>query len=185
MIFSDRCSFVRLFRTNIIFLSRIMIICLAAGCGSTTPATNSDGTQSTNSSIQLKKCLNERTAKSILRWGEYDPETGVFRAYQCGGDLELKKISRESFKEQYKEENLVSIEEHSFCIVLTETVKTFERLPTLNSSGPISRFIEYYPAPEKDPFRAVWNPRFRTFGSKEFRAIYDSLIVMVPTKDQW
>lgn len=185
MIFSDTCSFVRLFSSNIVFLARIMIICLAAGCGSTTPATNDDNSQSAASSLQLKKCLNERTAKSVLRWGEYDPETGVFRSYQCGGDLQLKKISRETFKEQYKEENLIKIEEHNFCNVLTETVKTFEKLPTLNSSGPISRYIEYYSAPEKDPFRAVWNPRFRTYGSKEFRAIYDSLMVMIPMKDQW
>lgn len=185
MIFSDTCSFVRLSMRNFIFLTRILILCLAAGCGSTTPATKEDSTQTATQSIQLKKCLNERTVKSVLRWGEYDPETGVFRSYQCGGDLQLKKISRESFKEQYKEENLVKIEEHNFCNVLTETVKTFEKLQTLNSSGPISRYIEYSPAPEKDSFRAVWNPRFRTFGSKEFRAIYDSLMVMVPTKDQW
>lgn len=182
--FSISCSFVKAWG-NILILSANLALCFAAGCGSNIPSNGTVTNETQNSTEKTVRCLNERTVKSTIRWGEYNPETGVFRAYQCGGDLQLKKISRESFSEQYKEQPISNVKESGFCTILTETVKTFERLPTLNSQGPISRFIEYSPAPSKDSFRAVWNPRFRTFGSKDFRAIYDSLMVLVPQNEQW
>ena len=33
--------------------------------------------------------------------------------------------------------------------------------------------------------KAIWNPLFQTYGSKEFRAIYDSLMLTVSLKNRW
>lgn len=174
-----------LYRYPALFMLCAMM-CIGASCGSNTvqdTKVHNDDNSLKNKS--LRKCINERTSKSILRWGEYDPVSGITRAYQWGGDLQLKKLERENFKEQYTEEMVLKTDEHSFCISLSETVKTFEKVPTLNSPGPISRFIEYYPAANKDVFRAVWNPRYRNIGNKDFRAIYDTLMTAVPDAGRW
>jgi hypothetical protein len=178
-------SFVNLYR-YILFLLFCGCLCAGASCG-TGSTQNTASNQAANNleNKPLRKCITERTSKSIIRWGEYDPASGVTRAYQWGGDLQLKKLARENFKEQYTEETVLKTDEHSFCISLSETVKTFEKVPTLNSPGPISRFIEYYPAANKDVFRAVWNPRYRNVGSKDFRAIYDTLMTAVPDAGRW
>lgn len=168
------------------FFMLCAFMCIGASCGSNTgkvsTVTNADSSLKNKA---LRQCLNERTAKSIIRWGEYDPATGVTRAYQWGGDLQLKKLSRETFKETFKEEMLMTTDEHRFCVSLTDIVKTFERVPTLNSPGAITRYIEYYPSVSKDAFRAVWNPRYRNVGNKDFRAIYDTLMTVVPVSSQW
>lgn len=178
-------SFVYLYR-YILFLLFCGCLCTGASCGSSSTQNTASNQAANNLENKvLRQCVNERTAKSIIRWGEYDPASGVTRAYQWGGDLQLKKLARENFKEPFKEEMLIKTDEHSFCISLSEIVKTFEKVPTLNSPGAISRYIEYYPAANKDVFRAVWNPRYRNVGSKDFRVIYDSLMTVVPENDRW
>ena len=130
-------------------------------------------------------CLKENQKKAALRWGEFHSELGIFRAYECDGNLALRKLSKESFAEEFSKEYLTNVKEASFCRLIQESIQNFLKIQTLNAPGEVSRFVEYIPSNNENTRRAVWNPQYSTVGSREFRKLYDSLMVLIPTDKQW
>lgn len=154
--------------TITILIPIISILCSGAGCS---PA------------VEKADCINERTKPVVIRWGDYDTEGGRLRAYQFNGSLELAKVKRETVSEQPDIEKYGTMEGVQFCTWLRKSLDVFEQIQSLNAPGETSRYVEY--STPKTTIRAVWNPKFQTFGSKEFRALYDSLMTLVPEKEKW
>lgn len=128
-------------------------------------------------------CLNERTRPAVVRWGDYDTKSGQLRAYQFAGSLELATVRRETYQEQPEVAVFQPLDGRVFCTWLRKTLDVFEQIQTLNAPGEMSRYVEY--STPKTTIRAVWNPKFQTYGSKEFRALYDSLMTLVPAGKRW
>ena len=72
-----------------------------------------------------------------------------------------------------------------FCKRLNTIIDTFSEIQSLYSPGTIGRSIEYINQKTMITKKAIWNPLFQTYGSKEFRAIYDSLMLTVSLKNRW
>lgn len=147
----------------------ILLSCLGASCST--------------SGIDKASCLGERTRQTTIRWGNYDVKSGKMRAYQLNGSLELATVERESFNEQLEINNFGEVDGKIFCKWLDETINIFEEIQTLNAPGDEARFVEY--STTKTTVRAVWNPKYQTYGSKEFRVFYDSLTALIPEKERW
>ncbi len=152
----------------VILVPIISVLCSGAGCS---PA------------AEKADCVNERTRSAVIRWGDYDTKGGRLRAYQFNGALELSKVKRETMSEQPDVEKYATIEGQQFCKWFRKSLDVFEQIQSLNAPGEISRYVEY--STPKTTIRAVWNPKFQTFGSKEFRMLYDSLMTLVPETEKW
>lgn len=133
----------------------------------------------------VKSCINERTRESVIRWGEYSTRTGQMRAYQFDGSLKLAKCLRESEADTNKLTLIREIPSDDFCKYLMTTLQTFDTVQTLYAPGEVARFVEYTNYESNAKARAVWNPEYKTYGSKAFRSVYDSLMTIIPPEQQW
>lgn len=154
-------------------LSVFVVFCISILCFGASCSTSDAGKVS---------CLSERARQTTIRWGDYDVKSGKMRAYQFSGSLKMSTVERESFGEQPEINDFDKIEGEVFCKWLEKTVSIFEKIQTLNAPGDEARYVEYSTA--KTTVRAVWNPKYQTYGSKEFRAFYDSLTALVPEKER-
>lgn len=127
-----------------------------------------------------KSCINERTIGTIIRWGEGEMEKGTFSGYEMHAkELALYGVNRTDAKSTMSLTRMDSIESRLFCGKLQEIVGTFTAIQSLYSPGKAYRSVEYINTKTNVHMKAIWNPEFATFGSKEFRAIYDSLMLTV------
>ncbi len=150
----------------------LFILFLALSCSSCTHA-----------DTNMPSCINERTRQTIIRWGNYDVNSGKLHSYQFTGSLALATVHRLTYREQPVIDNIGAIKGEVFCKWLAKTIETFEDIQTLNAPGETARYVEY--SSSKATIRAVWNPKYQTFGSKEFRALYDSLMTLIPDRNLW
>lgn len=141
---------------------------------------------STPEPVKKAACMNERTRETIIRWGDYNPKTGEMKAYQfTGGAIRSKFLRTTSSSDP-----VLSLEKpiapEDFCRYLALTLRTFDTIQTLHAPGAEqARFIEYTNTTTNASARAIWNPAYQTYGSKEFRAVYDSLMTIIPTQERW
>lgn len=136
--------------------------------------------------VKKSSCMNERTRETTIRWGDYNPKTGEMKAYQFTGSAIRSKYRRETTAS----EPVLSLEKpiapEDFCKYLTLTLWTFDTIQTLHAPGAEqARFIEYSNLSSNSLARAIWNPNYQTYGSKEFRAVYDSLMTIIPMNERW
>lgn len=141
---------------------------------------------STPEPVKKSACMNERTRETIIRWGDYNPKSGEMKAYQFTGGAVRSKYLRENTAS----EPVLSLEKpiapEDFCRYLTLTLRTFDTIQTLHAPGAEqARFIEYTNTTTNSSARAIWNPNYQTYGSKEFRAVYDTLMTIIPTQERW
>lgn len=135
--------------------------------------------------IKKASCINERMKDAVIRWGEYSTKTGQMRGYQFNGNLTLAKCLRESETDSNTINPMSEISSDDFCKYLTTTLRTFDTVQTLHAPGQIARFVEYTNTGTNAKARAVWNPDFKTYGSKAFRSVYDSLMTFIPPEQRW
>ncbi|MFM8840576.1 MAG: hypothetical protein ACKOFB_05695 [bacterium] len=132
-----------------------------------------------------KSCINERTTGTILRWGDGSLESGTYKGFEAKAEnLGIFSIERSNVKESMKSNRLDSMDAKVFCMRLQEVVTAFTTVQSLYSPGKTYRSVEYINTRTNVHMKAVWNPEFATFGSKEFRSIFDSLMVSVPLVHQ-
>ncbi len=136
-------------------------------------------------SVTKKSCINDRTKESAISWGEYSTRTGQMRAYQFNGALVFTKFLRETETDTNTYTKIGDISSDDFCKYLTTALRTFDTVQTLHAPGDIARFVEYSNKETTTRIRAVWNPEYKTYGSKAFRSVYDSLMTMVPPEQRW
>lgn len=142
----------------------LLIACIASGCMSAP-----------------KTCISERTIGTIIRWGNGDMQNGSYKGYEMHAkELAIFAIERDNAQSGMNPKRLDSIDVPLFCGRLQEIVGAFTAIQSLYSPGKTYRSVEYINTKTNVHMKAIWNPEFATFGSKEFRAIYDSLMLAVP-----
>ena len=126
-------------------------------------------------------CINERTMGTILRWGDGDIASGSFTGYEIHAeDLGVFNAHRTNGNEVMNIKRIDSVNVDFFCTTLQDMIGTFTAIQSLYSPGKSYRSVEYINAKTNVHKKAIWNPEFSTFGSKEFRTLHDSLMQKVP-----
>ncbi|TAL67533.1 MAG: hypothetical protein EPN82_13850 [Bacteroidetes bacterium] len=125
-------------------------------------------------------CMNEGNKGLNLRWGTFISKSGKITGYQLNNEAELSKLIYKGSFDKLNDSILFSIDEEKYCRLLGMTRDTILSIQALNEPGDSLHFIEYSDPPRNVRMRAVWNAINKTFGSKGFREIYDSLQTLVP-----
>jgi len=144
----------------------ILSVLFVAGCG-----TVSETTRTT--------CLNEKTRDITLRWGGHNYKTNALSGWQIDGQLNLYTFLKDSLNPDYKTELIGAVDTNKFCELLKTTKKHFVEIQALHAPGDSSHFVEFIHPSTNTNLRAVWNMRFKTHGSIEFRELFDSLNAML------
>jgi len=141
----------------------LLLSCLVFGCTST-PST----------------CINDRTIGTIIRWGDGELGKGTYSGYEMHAkELNLYSANKPDGTSPMCLAKIDSIDSRLFCGKLQDIVGTFTAIQSLYSPGKAYRSIEYINTKTNVHMKAIWNPEFTTYGSKEFRAIYDSLMLVI------
>lgn len=128
----------------------------------------------------VSTCINDRTIGTILRWGDGDMKSGLYQGYELHAeDVSLYSIKKAQGNEAMTINRVDSVGASVFCSRLGDIIETFTAIQSLYSPGQTYRSIEYINTKTNVHKKAIWNPEFSTFGSKEFRALHDSLMVLV------
>lgn len=146
---------------------RIFVVCIfilaLAGCSSHKP-----------------DCYNESNKELRLRWGSLITKSGKITGYQLNYDSKLLKIGKKEDNDNFTDSVLTIIDGDRYCKLLAMTRDTILKIQALSEPGDSLHFIEYSDPPRNVRMRAVWNPINKTYGSKGFREIYDSLQTLLP-----
>ena len=122
-------------------------------------------------------CITEGYKDITVRWGEVDNETGSFAAYQMNGNLEVKRVIRDSAGKPESVCNFGNIDKQRFCSLYLLLNNAMIKTQVLNEPGKITRFFEYKNPFNQTVYRAQWIDKFQTKNSILFREVYDSLQV--------
>jgi hypothetical protein len=126
-------------------------------------------------------CINERTLGTILRWGDGDMASGSYTGFEIHAeDLGVYNAQRSNGSETMNIKRIDSVNVDFFCTTLQNMIGTFTAIQSLYSPGKTYRSVEYINTKTNVHKKAIWNPEFSTYGSKEFRALHDSLMLTVP-----
>ena len=128
-------------------------------------------------------CINERTKGTILRWGDGDMSSGSYSGFEIHAeDLGVYSAERSKASDTMSIKRMDSVSAELFCGKLQDVIGTFTAIQSLYSPGKTYRSVEYINTKTNVHKKAIWNPEFTTFGSKEFRAIHDSLMLITASK---
>ena len=116
----------------------------------------------------------------VLRWGEWNDTTKVLDGYELDARGCLYKTKAAEFAERYMKDSLCMLPQPVFCRYADTVRATFLKIQSLTVRAPRMRYVEYQNQPAGVNLRAVWDRRFETYGSREFRAIFDSLSTHIP-----
>ncbi|MEY3688994.1 MAG: hypothetical protein RIT37_556 [Bacteroidota bacterium] len=126
-------------------------------------------------------CINERTMGTIIRWGDGDMASGSFAGYEIHAeDLGVYSAQRMNANQAMNLKKIDSVNVEYFCKQLHDMIGTFTAIQSLYSPGTTYRSVEYINTKTNVQKKAIWNPEFSTYGSKEFRALHDSLMLTIP-----
>lgn len=154
-------------------LSLLLLLCLLFACG--------------GSSTALQKTKEARDCSLpndlLIRWGVWNDSTGVLKGYELDANARLWRYTTSTKRSTYDRDSIGTIEKPQLCYFVDTVKKTFLAVQTLYAPGQISRYIEYQHPTANVNLRAVWNAKFQTHGSKEFRAIFDSLSTIAPVQN--
>jgi hypothetical protein len=118
---------------------------------------------------------------TIIRWGDGDMASGSFSGYEIHAeDLGLYTAQRNNGNDVMNVKRIDSVNAEFFCKQLQDMIGTFTAIQSLYSPGKMYRSVEYINTKSNVQKKAIWNPEFSTFGSKEFRALHDSLMLTLP-----
>jgi uncharacterized protein YceK len=137
---------------------------LVLGCGS-----------SVNSTKTGKQCTGNTYKDAVIRWGGHNMLTNQLAGWQInakGKLMQFKKAGRES---DYEFTEFSTIDSNRFCKLLDTVQKYFLEIQALNAPGDSSHFVQFINSTTSTDIRAVWNMRYQTYGSREFRSLYDTL----------
>lgn len=146
-------------RIPYVFLIALTLATALSGCSSPPPPPD---------------CITSENRELLVRWGDIEEDKTV-TGFAVHSNASMVSFAQKSLEAPMKETELGVMDGVVYC----ETVKlirtTFLEVQALHAPGNVSRFIEISNPPQGLYLRAVWNPKYETFGSKEFRAIFDTL----------
>jgi hypothetical protein len=145
-----------------IIITTVILSFIVSACGSSSDTTK-------------ESCLNDSMKGMILRWGGHNYKTNYISGYQIDNKADLYKFEMKNSFEDAKTEKIGNVDEERFCRLLKDTKRFFIEIQALHAPGDTSNFIEFINPVTNTNLRAVWNARYKTYGSREFRALFDSL----------
>ena len=148
-------------KTYILF-NFIFICIIFSGCFTTNPG-----------------CMNDGNRELKMKWGTLNSRTGKISGYRLNNSAKLYKMNIFNGNE-INDTLMISIDKEKYCRLLGMLRDTILNVQALSEPGDSLHFIEYSDQPRNVKMRAVWNPVYKTIGSKGFREIYDSLQALVP-----
>lgn len=135
---------------------------------------------STSKTVKNVNCVNPTQKDLLITWGVIDKPNKVFNGYQLDTKGQIFSIKADTNFVDYKRINFImKLEEDVYCSYLKQTINTIIKTQALNTPGDTVRLFEYNDSAANTIIRAFWNPKFKTGGNKQFRAIYDSLDAVV------
>ena len=167
-------------KTNIsYFLAIAYILFLLAFAISTT----SCGSSSTSIKSKVPDCIKPGMKDMLIRWGVWIDSTGNVQGYELDAHSIIWKYSASTKKENYIRDSICTISIDRLCSIVDTVRKTFLSIQSYTVLAPRMYYVEYQNPAGNVNLRAVWDSRFQTYGSKEFRAIFDSLCTIANVKD--
>lgn len=108
----------------------------------------------------------------IIRWGTWDDSLKTLQGYQLDwrGTVVTYRQTTTQLEPTLLDTLRVTIPRQTHCQVVEALRQAFVRNQTYFVLGPESHYVEYVRG--TTVLRAVWDTRFQTYGSREFRAIF-------------
>lgn len=128
-------------------------------------------------------CIKPGMEKLAITWGDVILKTGEIDGWRLNAKGEVLRFTREELNSDSIISKTSEIDKSKLCSLISMINSEILKTQALNAPGDISRYVEFYNPETGTNFRAIWNPKFQTVGSKGFRAIYDSLMSVVPEKN--
>lgn len=127
------------------------------------------------------ECLkNGKMDKVELRWGGMNYKKNLITGYKIDAKSNLYAISQVGKNQELRSKEIGKITPQQFCSLIKEAQSIFLKVQALNVFADSSNFVEFINPELNSTARAVWNAKFKTFGSKEFRDLLsklDSLVI--------
>lgn len=134
--------------------SIVIMALIAFGCGTPQP-----------------ECINDLSKDMSISWGRYVFEEKKTLGYKLRSDAVLYSYGGKKIKE---------LDPNHFCRMISLARRTLLNTQTLNEPADTAHFFIYKNPATNTSMRWLWNPHFKTLGSKQFRALYDSLQTLLP-----
>ncbi len=131
-----------------------------------------------------KTCLDKNMKGLTLRWGGHNYKTHALSGYQIDSEARLYRFEKTKGDKEYKTTEIGKVKPRKICYLAGRVQQLFLKLQTLTAPGDSSNFIELINPATNFHQRAVWNVKFETYGSKEFRAVFDTLTSDYILKDK-
>ncbi len=129
-------------------------------------------------------CIKPNMRSVIIRWGTWVDSSTVLDGYEIDAQRRLFKYKASEYSVKYLRDSIGVVPAGVFCFYADTIRKTFVRIQSLSVHAPRMHYIEYQNPDANLSLRAVWDARYQTYGSREFRAIFDSLSTLAPPAQQ-
>ena len=126
-------------------------------------------------------CIKPYNQNQIVRWGEYNAKLGNVIGYQISTDMMISRIKKDKADTAYSIQEIGKVDPLKYCDIVEMIKYEVLRSQAVNAPGELNRFIEYQNPAKNVSVRAMWNSLFNTVGTKGFREIYDSMMVVSST----
>ncbi len=125
-------------------------------------------------------CINKGSKNFTLRWGEYSPSKESMVGYEINIYGDISFYNKPNNNTQATVEFITTIPKEDVCRILGLTNNILLKTQATYAPGEPSSFLEYT-IPEQSVFiRSVWNPKFTNHGNKDFKALLDTLNLLIP-----
>lgn len=128
------------------------------------------------------ECLNKRHNDLIIRWGQESEKMDFTLGYEINTNRELFILQRSKGEKEYLREKITTIKPDAYCRNYNAIMKNILKTGSLHVPSDPAMFLEFTSKSSGIQFRAVWNPKHRNAGNKEFHKLFDSLMTLVPEK---
>lgn len=126
------------------------------------------------------ECLgNGKMDKVELRWGGLNYKKSIISGYKIDTKFKIYKMSQKGKNDKLTFKEIGKIDPNKFCLLVNEAQSLFLKIQALKVFADSSNFIEFINPELHSSAKAIWNSKFKTYGSKEFRKLFiklDSLI---------
>lgn len=126
------------------------------------------------------KCVGEKNKNLIIRWGDYDTYRLTTIGYQLTSDCRLVAVKKEINDKDYITEYIKTLDPDRYCEIMRLATMAVVAVPTLNAPAEKVNFVEYINEPLNVYNKAQWNPAFDNKGNKVYKALFDTLMALVP-----
>ncbi len=149
-------------RAYLLPVCAVSLVGLVAACSSSQP------------DLPAPDCVKAEDSLVLMRWGTVHAD-GRVEGHQLASSALLSAFEQADLKAESTSTPVGRLRDSSYCAMLAALRSTFLKEAALYNPGEESRFVELSDPPRHLYLRALWNAKYQTFGSKVFRALYDSL----------